>query len=261
MAKGMPGADSSNMVTTEIGGQNLIELATGLFGQPPVVWGRYFTSAATTGTVEYRHLRENQLLRANGIRVLPIARQTKRVNGSVAHGSADATANVEDLILTFGADYLASQGGQVLMFLDVEGTPSLSEAYYLGWAETLAAHSQSFSSGAVTVLPCVYGTHSDNATWRAVVDGVAAGVEFHGAWIARWRTKGCHNFFVDPALDFDDGLVRPNSLPADLKILLWQYSNDCRGGIGFDCDQTNPDIDLQQDLLNKCVLPPEPPVA
>ena len=147
------------------------------------------------------------------------------------------------------------------MFLDVESTPSLSKAYYLGWADTLVAHSQSFSGGAVTVLPCVYGTHADNATWQAVVDGVAAGVGFNGAWIARWRTKGCRNFFADPALDFDDALVRPNSLPADLPILLWQYSNDCRGGIGFDCDQTNPDIDLQQDLLNKCVLPPEPLIA
>jgi hypothetical protein len=261
MANGMPGADSSDMVTTEIGGRNLVELATGLFGRAPVVWGRYFTSAATTGTVEYRHLRENQLLRANDIRVLPIARQTKRVNGSVADGSADATANVRDLILTFGADYLASQGGQVLMFLDVEGTPSLSKSYYLGWAETLVAHSQSLSGGAVTVLPCVYATHSDNATWRAVVAAVAAGVGFNGAWVARWRTAGCHNFSIDPALAFDDGLVRPTSLPADLKILLWQYSNDCSGGTGFDCNQTNPEINLQQDLLSKCVLPPEAPVA
>ena len=40
------------------------------------------------------------------------------------------------------------------------------------------------------------------------------------------------------------------------KILLWQYSDDCHGGGGFDCDQTNPAIDLDQDLLSKCILPP-----
>jgi hypothetical protein len=256
MANGMPGADSSNPVTTEIGGKNLIDLAIQLFGQPPVVWGRYFTSAATSGTVEYRHLRENQLLRANAVRVLPIARQTRRVNGSIADGNADAATNVEDLILTFGADYLASQGGQVLMFLDVEGAPSLSKDYYLGWAGTLIAYSQSFSAGCVTVLPCVYGAYADDATWQAVVDAVAAGVEFHGAWIARWLTTGCQGL-SDPALAFDDGVVRPQSLPADFPILLWQYSNDCYGGAGFDCVQTNPGIDLQQVLLSKCVLPPE----
>jgi hypothetical protein len=252
MAKGMPGADSSTLVTSQIGGQNLIGLATDLFGQTPVVWGRYFTSASTSGVVEYRHLKENRALRTNNIRVLPIARQTKNVNGTVADGSADATANAEDLILTFGADYLASQGGQVLMFLDVEGSPSLSLAYYQGWAGTLVVHSQNFSDGKVTILPCVYGTQSDDTTWQAVVDAVASGVEFHGAWIARWRVEGCHDL-----LDFDDGLVRPSALPDDFKILLWQYSNDCHGGAGFDCDQTNPSIDLQQDLLSKCVLPPD----
>ncbi|HXC89242.1 MAG TPA: hypothetical protein VNV18_03670 [Stellaceae bacterium] len=260
MAKGMPGADSSNPVTTEIGGRNLVDLATALFGRTPVVWGRYFTSAVTTGTIEYRHLEENQLLRANGVRVLPIARQTLRVNGSAADGNADAKANVEDLILTFGTDYLAEQGGQFLMFLDVEGAPSLSAAYYEGWANELTARSQSFSGGRVTVLPCVYATFADHATWQAVAASTAAGVAFHGAWIARWLTTGCKDFSV-PALDFDDRTVRPTSLPAAFEILLWQYSNNCHGGAGFDCTQTNPAIDLEQDLLGKCVLPPPAPIA
>lgn len=256
MAKGMPGADSSTLVTTLIDGRNLVELATDLFSGRPVVWGRYFTSVATGGNVEYRHLKENQLLRANNIRVLPIARQTKRVNGSVADGSADAAANAEDLIQTFGADYLASQGGQVVMFLDVEGAPSLSVGYYRGWAGTLVAHSQDFSGGKVTILPCVYGTHFDDPTWRAVVDAVCPGVEFRGAWIARWRVRGCSDL-----LEFDEDLVRPRSLPPDFKVLLWQYSDDCHGGGGFDCDQTNPSIDLERDLLSKCVLPPDTPMT
>jgi hypothetical protein len=65
-------------MTSQIGDQNLIDLATNLFGRPPVVWGRYFTSVATTGVVEYRHLRENQALRSSGIRALRTVRQSWR---------------------------------------------------------------------------------------------------------------------------------------------------------------------------------------
>ena len=256
MAKGMPGADSSTLVTSQIGGRNLIDLATTLFGRTPVVWGRYFTSVGTTGVVEYRHLRENQPLRTKNIRVLPVARQTGNVNGTVSDGSQDAAANAEYLIQTFGADYLATQGGQVLMFLDVEGAPSLSAPYYRGWAATLVAHSRDFSNGKVTLLPCVYGTQADDDTWRAVAAAVGPAVEFHGAWIARWRVRGCNDL-----LEFNDDLVRPRTFPANSKILLWQYSDDCHGGDGFDCDETNPSIDLQQDLLSKCVLPPDTPIS
>ncbi len=256
MAQGAPGADSSTLVTDQIGGSSLIQLASDLFGRTPVIWGRYFTSAATTGVAEYRHLRENQPLRNSGIRVAPIARQTKNVNGSIADGSTDATANVEDLIVTFGADYLASQGGQVAMFLDVEGAPSLTAAYYRGWAATLVAHSRDFSGGKVTVLPCVYATQGDDPTWQAVAQSVGPAVEFYGAWVARWRVRGCNGL-----LEWDDTLVRPRTLPDQLKILMWQYSDECHGGGGFDCNETNPSLDLQQDILSKCVLPPDTPVG
>src|SRR5215469_12802104 len=115
MAKGKAGADSSVLVTNEIQGKTLVQLATELFGQTPAFWGRYFTSASTSGNVEYRHLKENPILRQKGIRVLPIARQTRNVNGTQAQGSIDAETNSEDLIATFGQEYLASQGGQFLM--------------------------------------------------------------------------------------------------------------------------------------------------
>src|SRR5215469_8515143 len=117
VAKGKAGADSSVMVTSQVMGQGLIDLAKLLYGEPPVFWGRYFTSTATGGTVEYRHLKENQPLHDNNIRVLPIARQTKRVDGTQADGSVDAEANADDVIATFGADYLASLGGEFYMFL------------------------------------------------------------------------------------------------------------------------------------------------
>ena len=127
MAKGKAGADSSVPVTNQIGDKDLIHIATEVFGQMPAFWGRYFTSASTSGNVEYRHLKENLMLNQNGIRVLPIARQTRNVNGTQASGSADAEVNVEDLITTFGQDYLESLGGRFLMFLDVEGSPRVFE--------------------------------------------------------------------------------------------------------------------------------------
>jgi hypothetical protein len=250
MESGKPVADSSVPVTTQIDGTSLLDLAAQLFGETPVLWGRYFTSTATTGNVEYRHLKENQPLRDRGIRVLPIARQTLNVSGSQADGSADAEANTDDLIATFGADYLVSQGGQFLLFLDVEGSPALSADYYFGWATTLMAHSRSSTGGKVTILPCIYGVQSDDTTWNNLNEGCARGAECHGVWIARWRVRGCN-----PPLPFDPAIVSPHvQLPC--KILLWQYSDDCHGGGGFDCDQTNPAIDLDQDLLSKCILPP-----
>jgi len=184
MAIGSPGADSSNLVTRLIGGKPMVDVAAELLGQMPVLWGRYFTSVATSGLVEYRARRENQALRDRNIRVLPIARQTKHVDGTQADGSADAQLNAEDLIKTFGVSYLQSQG----------------------------------------------------------------------AWVARWRVRGC-----GLPLEWDPQIVLPRvKLPCE--VLLWQYADECHGGDGFDINETNPNIDLE-DILSQCVLPPETPVA
>ena len=249
MAKGKPGADSSVLVTSQIGGKSLVQLATDLYGEPPAFWGRYFTSPSTGGNVEYRHLKENRILRENGIRVLPIARQTKRVDGDAALGSADANANGHDILVTFDSGYLQTLGGEFYVFLDVEGTPSLSQAYYTGWANTLSEYSSKATGGAVTLLPCVYATHFDSLTWSAVADAVAAGVDCRGAWVARWRHHGCH------ALDeWDDVLVQPK-VQIPCPVLCWQYADDCHGAGGFDCSQTNPAITVD-DLLSHLILPP-----
>jgi hypothetical protein len=254
MAIGSPGADSSNLVTRLIDGKPMLDVAAELFGRMPVLWGRYFTSVATSGLVEYRARRENQALRDRNIRVLPIARQTKHVDRTQAAGSADAQLNVEDLIKTFSASYLQSQGGRFLMFLDVEGTPSLSPDYYLGWARTLVDHSQSISHGTVTILPGVYATQADDTTWRAVAEAGQRGVQTQGAWVARWRIRGC-----GMPLDWHPAIVMPRvKLPCE--VLLWQYADECHGGDGFDCNETNPNIALQ-DILSRCILPPDTPVA
>jgi hypothetical protein len=249
MAKGKPGADSSVLVTTQIGGKSLVELANELYGEPPVFWGRYFTSNSGSGNVEYRHLKENQLLRENNIRVLPIARQTRRVNGTQADGSADGEANVDDLLATFGIDYLASVGSEFYMFLDVEGSPSLSKAYYTGWAQTIVNHSATETNEQVQVTPCVYASKSDTPTWSAVSAAVSIGVLCRGAWVARWPSSGCQ-----PLPDWDQNKILP-SVAIPFEILAWQYADDCYGGGGFDCSETNPEIDLETELLSHLVLP------
>jgi hypothetical protein len=99
--------------------------------------------------------------------------------------------NADDLLVTFGPNYLASLGREVFMLLDVEGNPNLSEAYYIGWAQTLMSYSASQTNGEVTILPCVYGTRSDTPTWSAVVGAISNGAVCKGAWIARWPSSGC----------------------------------------------------------------------
>jgi hypothetical protein len=247
MAQGSPGADSSAPVTT-----SLIQSAASLLGAPPVFWGRYFTSVSTKGSVEYHHATENQPLNAAGIRLLPVGRQTANVGGTTQQGITDGSANAKDFISTFGASVLAAQGGKFYMFLDVEGSPSLSQAYYTGWAQGLAQESQALSASdaSVQVLPCVYATQGDTVTWTAVQAAMNAGVACYGAWIARYYTSQC------TMGDWLDAIVTPSEpAPFPCPILAWQYAGNCLNG-QIDCSQTNPHLDAQTQLLDFLVLPP-----
>lgn len=256
MPKGLPGADSSQPVTAA-----LIQSATDLYGAAPVFWGRYFTSVTTAGSVEYRHAKENGPLNAAGIRLLPVARQTKHVNGTQQQGVTDGVANAKDYITTFGAAFLAARGGKFYMFLDVEGDPSLSPAYYTGWAEGLAQESanQCESAGlavdAMQVQPCVYGPQSDSATWSALGTAQADGAQCMGVWIARYNPNECN------LADWSDLKVTPSTpSPFPWPILAWQFSDKCLSG-QIDGSQTNPNTDAQSQLLDFLVLPPPAPPA
>lgn len=248
MSKGNPGADSSTPVTDE-----LISTATQQFGQAPQFWGRYFTSPTTGGEVEYRHGSESPILAQHNVRLLPVARQTTHVGGSQSQGVSDAQLNVQDFLDTFGQQYLASQGGQFLLFLDVEGSPStgspsLSLDYYLGWAQTLVSYSQSQTGNAVTILPCVYARQDDNVTWDVLVTVDGLGATCNGAWVARYYYSGCE------MPDWNDSVVLPSAkLPFD--VLLWQYAENCCDG-AIDCNQTNPSLDTNTLLLDRLILPP-----
>ncbi len=247
MAQGLPGADSISPVTAP-----LIQSASDLLGATPAFWGRYFTSAQTTGAVEYHHATEDPPLHAAGIRLLPVARQTAHVNGSFEQGIEDGVANANDFISTFGMPYLASQGGRFYMFLDVEGSPSLSPGYYAGWAQGLAQRSATLSGalGTVAVLPCVYATQGDEPTWAALSAACKGGAQCMGIWIARYDPGTCQMG------QWSDSIVTPRSpSPFPWPILAWQYAGNCLKG-AIDCSQTNPHIDAQSQLLDFLVLPP-----
>ena len=252
MAQGSAGADSMMQVTPE-----LIDAATSLYGSKPVFWGRYFTSDTTTGSAEYRHAAENGPLNSAGVRVLPVARQTTHVNGTADQGNADGAANAQDFIATFGVDVLAAQGGQFFLFLDVEGnpqngSPSMNADYYTGWAQGVVNQSQSLSAGQVRVLPCLYGARGDTTTFNALQVAMAGGAQCHGVWIARYLDA-----LVSGTMgDWSDDVVTPVApAPFPAPILAWQYAQNCLSS-RIDCSQTNPAIDLQNDLLRYLVLPP-----
>src|SRR5262245_52498369 len=88
--------------------QALLDKATKVIGQQPKFWGRYFKRAETIDPPHYNHQLESNFLRANNIRVLPLARQTNRVAGSAADGRKDGTDNAVAVISAFGRGYLSS---------------------------------------------------------------------------------------------------------------------------------------------------------
>jgi hypothetical protein len=251
MASGLPGADSASPVTSQLGGQGLIDVARNHFGAVPAFWGRYFTSPETKSSVEYHHAVEGAALSASGIRVLPVARQTLRVNGTAEDGAADAAGNAADFLASFGADYLVTQGNTFFVFLDVEGQPSLSADYYTGWAQALAASSSSATGGKVTLRPCIYAEPKDTATWVALKQAMANGADCGGAWVARYLDDGCTRI-----PDWNDAFVTPAG-GAPCPLLIWQYAGNCYGNGGIDCSQTNPALDANDELLRFLVLPPE----
>jgi hypothetical protein len=248
MARGLAGADSSTPVTA-----SLIQTATQLFGETPALWGRYFTSPETYDSDEYRHAEESAVLGQAGVRLLPIARQTTHVGGSEQQGAADAQANVDDIFDSFGTQCLAAQGGELLLFLDVEGSPStgspsLSPSYYTGWAQALMSYSRNSSNGIVTILPCVYARQGDDPTWNVLATATGADVQCAGAWVARYYYNSC------AMTDWDDSIVLP-AVQLPFGVFLWQYAENCCSG-AIDCNQTNPGLDIQTALLNRLITCP-----
>jgi hypothetical protein len=130
------------------------------------------------------------------------------------------------------------------VFLDVEGTPSLSEHYFVGWATALRRHSLALTSNKVELLPCVYATTGDIPTWSALNSAVSHGTKCFGAWTAHKIDNACA---TGPVV-FNSGLAEPKiGLP--FEVLAWQYALDCGPNKALDYSQTHPLLDATTHLL------------
>lgn len=249
---GAAGADSSAEVVNKIHGKTLLEHASGLFGSSPRFWGRYFKTAEQQGGTQYNPKTEHAALASAGIRVVPIARQTGRIHGTKADGAMDAKGNVLAIFAAFGLDYLEKQGGEFYVYLDDEGAPNptLSSDYWSGWSDALVLNSRQISSNQVTFLPGLY-CNFDHASWVALNKAVSQGARCESAWVARWKSDGQVCMPVQP---WSQAHVTPDPAPP-CPIHIWQYAAECHGGDGFDMDEANPNLPLD-DFLAKLILPP-----
>jgi len=195
------------------------------------------------------------VLRGNNIQLLPVARQTANVAGTAVDGATDAINNVDAFTQSLGVEYLAGIGGELLMFLDVEGTsaanPNLSTDYWIGWSTALVNHSRSVSGGRFTIVPGVYCRQNQNPTWTAIADAARLGYPCTGAWVFRMRTGAC----TAPIPNWDPPFNTP-AVPLPCPIMLWQFAIDCISADGIDFDMVNPDPQVTTALMNRLVLPP-----
>jgi len=234
--------------------RQLFQLAAGQATEPPVAWGRYFNGFHTTAA-EYQPS-EAGFFEALGLKLLPVAQQTPKVNKTFADGAANAALNVYKFISRVGLDVLAAQGDEFLMFLDVEGeqagsNPSMSADYYLGWSKTLVASSREQSANKITIVPAIYARAKDDVTWNALIDAQKQGAEkCRGVWITRQHFEAC----TKARPQWETAFITP--APAiGCPVMVWQYAIDCPDGNGVDLDLITPDATAQQDLLARLVTP------
>jgi hypothetical protein len=249
MPTGRLGADTLIPVT-----QTLVDaVAKHYDGRQPAFWGRYFKRPGFAQ--DYQPAEENAVLRANGIRLLPIARQTSRVNLGAAAGAEDAALNVDAFLGSFDLDYLAASGRELLMFLDVEGTsdanPNLSVDYWIGWSTALTRVSKRRSGGRVRLLPAVYCRQNQAATWQAIADANRLGFPTFAAWVFRSRTGAC----TKPVPEWDAKFNTP-AVALPCTIVAWQFAIDCIVAGGVDFNMINPDPVSEALLLSRLIIPP-----
>ncbi|HLH98017.1 MAG TPA: hypothetical protein VKW08_23165 [Xanthobacteraceae bacterium] len=222
-------------------------------GGTPQFWGRYFYAPGQINSSGKRDTHysaaESPLLRANNIRVLPIARQTANVR-QPTKAKADAVNNVAAIFEVFSAQYLSGADPDVVVFLDVEQSTSLAAGYYEIWSDTIVSEAARISNDRVRFYPAVYGSRSDESTWKALKQAMDGGSACYGVWVARY-------YYPTPVpKPWSDPLT---TLPVTLAcpILAWQYwasPDDASETTNFD---TNLACPAHSDmLLSRLVMPP-----
>lgn len=237
---GIAGVDTLDKVDSS----TKIQEAAKLMGASPRFWGRYFRGNTKDG--EYLHEKENKPLDDAIIRVLPISRQTKKVDGTYQDGMDIGTSHAKDVLDTFDEDYLASQGDGFYFFLDVEGVdgqPSLSKEFYLGWSNAVVN-----ASSKVKLLPCVYTSAKQDPTSKLNLSAaMKEGAQCHGLWVA--------NYDSQPQISPWNREKAKSATAVPCKVLLRQYIGDIDDGT-YDFNQINPFLDNPELVLQRLILPP-----
>jgi len=232
----LTGADTIPAVT-----QDLIDQAMQHLGVKPAFWGRYFSITSPGGSYTSA---EGGPLATNGIKLMPIARQTNHVNGTNAQGQQDGIANVDDLVNRVGAAALKKHKGEILFFLDTEESPVVSSDYYSGWAQSVVAHGKTQK---LKIAPAVYLHHNQTDAWDQLVAAANAGHGPRAAWVVAELNNAC----ASPVPNWDPKFVLPNSNPGFVPpcpIVVRQFALDCFDGL-FDFSIINPS--KQTFMLNR----------
>ncbi len=245
------GADCSLPIT-----RNLIDLARKKLGSAPVVWGRYFNGHAHNDA-EYVP-GEAALFRDASLKLLPIAQQTTKVGNDADEGAANARMNVQKFIDRIGADHLAANGTEYLMFLDVEDdasthSPALNADYYVGWSKALVSESQRLSKGAFAILPAVYAPRRSDDTWNALKEAEDNGaVPCRAIWITRSHNDACNR----PVPDWNaQQAFRTPDVAVSCPIVCWQYAIDCPDGNGVDLNLVTANDGDRDFVLSRLIVP------
>jgi hypothetical protein len=185
----------------------------------PQFWGRYFYAPGQINSSGHPDTHyapsENALLRANNIRLLPVARQTANVT-QPNKAKTDAEKNAAAIFEVFSAQYLSGADPDVLVFLDVEQNTPLAAGYYKTWSDTIISEANRISIGRVRFHPAVYGSRGDATTWTALKQAMVDGAVCDGVWIARY-------YYPTPVpKPWSDQLTTPTVALA-CPILAWQY--------------------------------------
>lgn len=246
MTIGPLGVDATHPVNT-----NLLEYAKEMTnGVATPFFGRYFKGPGNPETIQYQPKIENSILHAAGVKLLPYARQTNHVNGSLALGQADGQHNVDAYFAAIPAAAVAAQGGEAFIFLDIEPGNDASEDYYLGWAQTVVSHSQAASAGAAKLLPCAYLNRANNVpSLSRIQQAMGKGAECHGIMVAAYMGKGGT---TPPTIyDWTDARTKP-PVNIGVPIIAWQWWDTYRGSL--DGVQFNPALGTAP--LGKLLVPP-----
>jgi hypothetical protein len=241
------GADTLIPVTDD-----LVAQVRDHFGTTPRFWGRYFKKPDFAQ--DYQPAIENAVFVRNEMRLLPIARQTGRVAGTAVDGAEDAMLNLTAFTKSLGVEHLATIGGEMLMFLDVEGTsaknPNLSVDYWIGWSAALVAQSQRIGAGRFTIVPGVYCRQNQSATWDAIARAHDLGFPCTGAWVFRMHNNACTN----PIPSWEPAFNTP-AVALPCPVMLWQFAIECVTADGVDFNMLNPDPAIASALMNRLVFP------